>query len=106
MDCFSAFLYFYFVSRKFQCTSGVISHTGQLGTLVSVYVHFLRRAHELLMKQAADLRDADTNYVRVCSNITNEEVKVETTASRQSKEGEKVLGKIFMSNSKGGVRKQ
>lgn len=41
----------------------------------------------------------------VGSNITNdEEVKVETTASRRSKGEEKVLDKIFMSNSKGSVK--
>ncbi len=58
------------------------------------------------MEQAADLRDADTNKVRVGSNVTNdEEVKVETTASRRSKAGEKVLDKIFMSHSKSSVKK-
>lgn len=58
------------------------------------------------MKQATDLRDVDTNYVRIGSNIINdEEVKVETTESRQSKGEKKVLDKIFMSNSKGSTKK-
>ncbi len=40
----------------------------------------------------------DTNKVMFRSDITNDEkVKVETTASRWSKGGEKVLDEIFMS---------
>lgn len=45
------------------------------------------------MKQAADLRAADANECAFSSDATNDEqVKVETTASRRSKGGEESVG--------------
>lgn len=56
------------------------------------------------MKRAAALHDADTNYVSVGSDVTNDgEVKVERLDGQRG--GEKVLDKIFMSSSKDSEKK-